>query len=93
MHPLSLVVAGALALAASGATWTADHGNGTYSNPLFYDEFSDPDLNVYGDVMLLSLSTHRYLRVESGSGSLFADHPGPKPGRKDGPREAQFQIT
>ena len=40
--------------------------------------------NVYGDVMLLSLSTHRYLRVESASGSVFADHPGPKPDRKDG---------
>jgi hypothetical protein len=40
--------------------------------------------NTYGDVMLLSLSTHRYLRVQSGTGSVFADHPGPKPGRKDG---------
>jgi len=35
-------------------------------------------------VMLLSLSTHRYLRVESASGSVFADHTGPKPDRKDG---------
>lgn len=25
-----------------GQTWTADNGNGTFSNPLFYDEFSDP---------------------------------------------------
>ena len=25
-------------------TWMADNGNGTYTNPLFYDEFSDPDL-------------------------------------------------
>ena len=23
-------------------TWTADNGNGTFSNPLFYDEFSIP---------------------------------------------------
>ena len=23
-------------------SWTADNGNGTYTNPLFYDEFSDP---------------------------------------------------
>ena len=30
-------------------TWTADNGNGTYSNPLFYDEFSDPDLIRVGD--------------------------------------------
>jgi hypothetical protein len=32
MQPLSLVVAGALALAASGATWKADHGNGNRSS-------------------------------------------------------------
>jgi len=25
-------------------SWAADNGNGTYSNPLFYDEFSDPDM-------------------------------------------------
>ena len=25
-------------------SWTADNGNGTYTNPLFYDEFSDPDI-------------------------------------------------
>ena len=24
--------------------WTADNGNGTYSNPLFYGEFEDPDV-------------------------------------------------
>jgi hypothetical protein len=40
--------------------------------------------NVYGDVMLLSLSTHRYLRVEARTGAVSADHPGPKPDRKDG---------
>ena len=40
--------------------------------------------SVYGDVMLLSLATHRYLRVEPSSGSVSADHPGPKPDRKDG---------
>ena len=27
----------------SAQSWTADNGNGTYTNPLFYDEFSDPD--------------------------------------------------
>jgi len=57
MHPLSLVVAGALALAASGATWTADHGNGSYSNPLFYDEFSDPDLIRVGEYFYLTGTT------------------------------------
>jgi hypothetical protein len=40
--------------------------------------------NVYGDVMLLSLATHRHLRVEPLTGSVSADHPGPKPDRKDG---------
>lgn len=30
-------------------TWTADNGNGTFSNPLFYDEFSDPDVIRVGD--------------------------------------------
>jgi beta-xylosidase len=39
--------------------------------------------NVYGDLMLLSLTTHRHLRLESG-GAIFADHPGAKPDRKDG---------
>ena len=30
--------------------WTADNGNGTYSNPLFYGEFEDPDvIRVGGD--------------------------------------------
>ena len=24
-------------------TWTADNGNGTFTNPHFYDELSDPD--------------------------------------------------
>jgi len=30
-------------------SWTADNGNGTYTNPIFYDEFSDPDLIRVGD--------------------------------------------
>ncbi len=30
-------------------TWTADNGNGTYTNPIFYDEFSDPDMIRVGD--------------------------------------------
>jgi beta-xylosidase len=38
----------------------------------------------YGDLILLSLATHRHLRVESGSGVVTADHPGPRPDRKDG---------
>lgn len=38
-------------------TWTADNGNGTYSNPLFYDEFSDPDLIRVGDDYYLTGTT------------------------------------
>ncbi|MBN2612032.1 MAG: glycoside hydrolase 43 family protein [Bacteroidales bacterium] len=30
-------------------TWMADNGNGTFTNPLFYEEFSDPDLIRVGD--------------------------------------------
>ena len=32
-----------------GQSWTADNGNGTFTNPLFYDEFSDPDILRVGD--------------------------------------------
>ena len=40
--------------------------------------------NFYGDLNLLSLATHRQLRVDSKSGNVFADPPGPSPDRKDG---------
>jgi xylan 1,4-beta-xylosidase len=40
--------------------------------------------NVYGDVMLLSLVTHRHLRIDPISLGVTADHPGPLPDRKDG---------
>lgn len=38
-------------------TWTSDNGNGTFSNPLFYDEFSDPDLIRVGDDYYLTGTT------------------------------------
>jgi beta-xylosidase len=38
-------------------TWTADNGDGTFSNPLFYDEFSDPDLIRVGDDYYLTGTT------------------------------------
>lgn len=38
-------------------TWTADNGNGTYTNPLFYDEFSDPDMIRVGDDFYLAGTT------------------------------------
>ena len=34
-------------------SWTADNGNGTFTNPLFYDEFSDPDIIRVGDEYFL----------------------------------------
>jgi len=40
-------------------TWRADNGNGTFSNPLFYDEFSDPDLiRVGSDFYLTGTTMH-----------------------------------
>ena len=43
--------------AAAAPTWTADNGNGTFTNPLFYDEFSDPDLIRVGDDYYLTGTT------------------------------------
>ncbi|HVU16789.1 MAG TPA: glycoside hydrolase 43 family protein [Candidatus Didemnitutus sp.] len=38
-------------------TWMADNGNGTFTNPLFYDEFSDPDVIRVGDDYYLTGTT------------------------------------
>ena len=42
---------------APAKTWTADNGNGTFSNPLFFDEFSDPDLIRVGEDYYLTGTT------------------------------------
>ena len=42
---------------AARRSWAADNGNGTYSNPLFYDEFSDPDMIRVGDDYYLTGTT------------------------------------
>lgn len=40
-------------------SWSADNGNGTYTNPLFYDEFSDPDIIRVGkDYYLAGTTMH-----------------------------------
>ena len=39
------------------SSWTADNGNGTFTNPLFYDEFSDPDILKVGDDYYLAGTT------------------------------------
>lgn len=61
---MSLVMLSAgLAAATSQASadpakhWTADNGNGTYSNPLFYEEFEDPDIIRVGDTYYLAGTT------------------------------------
>ena len=63
-HTLTLAVALAatavstsLVPARASATWIADNGNGTYTNPLFYDEFSDPDVIRVGDDFYLTGTT------------------------------------
>lgn len=38
-------------------TWTADNGNGTFTNPLFYEEFSDPDMIRVGEYFYLTGTT------------------------------------
>lgn len=38
-------------------SWTADNGNGTFTNPLFYDEFSDPDVIRVGEDYYLAGTT------------------------------------
>ena len=43
--------------AQNAKTWSADNGNGTYTNPLFYDEFSDPDIIRVGEDYYLAGTT------------------------------------
>jgi len=44
----SLLVAAWL-MSSTAFAWISDNGNGTYSNPLFYEEFSDPDMIRVGE--------------------------------------------
>jgi hypothetical protein len=53
----AVILCGTAGAAAMSQTWTADNGNGTFSNPLFYDEFSDPDLIRVGDDFYLTGTT------------------------------------
>jgi xylan 1,4-beta-xylosidase len=61
MRSTGAALAGLIALtfpaAAVAVTWTSDNGNGTFTNPLFYDEFSDPDLIRVGDDFYLTGTT------------------------------------
>ncbi len=44
-------------LSESSGSWRADNGNGTYSNPLFYEEFSDPSMIRVGEDFYLTGTT------------------------------------
>jgi len=54
---LLLLFTAALTVSAQPKSWTADNGNGTFTNPLFYDEFSDPDILRVGDDYYLAGTT------------------------------------
>lgn len=54
---LLLLTSYLLPLTSSAQSWTADNGNGTFTNPLFYDEFSDPDILRVGDDYYLAGTT------------------------------------
>jgi xylan 1,4-beta-xylosidase len=57
MKKLMLIFALMISGFASAQTWRADNGNGTITNPLFYDEFSDPDLIRVGEDYYLTGTT------------------------------------
>lgn len=54
---LALSATSAPGIAEQPRSWTADNGDGTYTNPLFYDEFSDPDMIRVGDYYYLTGTT------------------------------------
>lgn len=54
---LAIAVAATGIASAQATSWTADNGNGTYTNPLLYDEFSDPDIIRVGDDYYLAGTT------------------------------------
>jgi beta-xylosidase len=58
MKKLILIVALMASGAVSAQTWRADNGNGAFTNPLFYDEFSDPDLIRVGEDYYMTGTTH-----------------------------------
>ena len=56
---ISLLTLASTAVGAPQKSWTADNGNGTYSNPLFYEEFEDPDvIRVGNDYYLAGTTMH-----------------------------------
>jgi len=53
----ALLGAATLANAQIPATWTPDNGDGTFTNPMFYEEFSDPDMIRVGEDFFLTGTT------------------------------------
>ena len=53
----AMMATGFMGAQAQTKSWTADNGNGTFTNPLFYDEFSDPDVIRVGDDYYLAGTT------------------------------------
>ena len=56
-YAVAVCVSGVMPVSAQFSSWTADNGNGTFTNPLFYDEFSDPDILHVGDDYYLAGTT------------------------------------
>jgi beta-xylosidase len=57
IFPVALCALGFCTTAAHA--WQSDNGNGTYSNPLFYEEFEDPDpIRVGNDYYLAGTTMH-----------------------------------
>jgi hypothetical protein len=57
MNKLILIVALMVNGSVSAQTWRSDNSDGTFTNPLFYDEFSDPDLIRVGEDYYLTGTT------------------------------------
>lgn len=58
-HIVNSILLLMLSMTTAALSWTADNGNGTYTNPLFYDEFSDPDIiRVDDDYYLTGTTMH-----------------------------------
>jgi hypothetical protein len=86
---------GRVALQAPAGFVSVDTAAGTSHVALRHRDLTDTETfqwieTPYGDLALLSLATHRYLRMDPATGTLSADHPGPEPGRADG---TQFRWT
>lgn len=53
----SVLFCGAIQAQYRSAVWSPDNGNGTYTNPVLYADYSDPDVCVVGDDYYLTASS------------------------------------